>query len=32
MGTSAAMSTIMTLCLLLISVAMLAITRERDAK
>ncbi len=32
MGTSAAMSTVITLCLLLISVAMLAITRERDAK
>jgi multiple sugar transport system permease protein len=31
MGSSAAMSTIMTLCLLLISVAMLALTRERKS-
>ena len=32
MGSSAAMSTILTLCLLLISLAMLSLTRERDAK
>ena len=32
MGSSAAMSTIFTLCLLLISLAMLGLTRERDAK
>jgi hypothetical protein len=32
MGSAAAMSTIFTLCLLLISGAMLAITRERGAK
>jgi multiple sugar transport system permease protein len=32
MGSSAAMSTILTLCLLLISVGMLSLTRERDAK
>jgi multiple sugar transport system permease protein len=31
MGTSAAMSTILTLCLLLISLAMLALTRERTS-
>ena len=32
MGSSAAMSTILTLCLLLISLVMLSFTRERDAK
>ena len=32
MGTSAAMSTILTLCLLLISLAMLSLTRERTSK
>jgi len=32
MGTSAAMSTILTLCLLLVSLAMLGLTRERNAK
>ena len=32
MGSSAAMSTILTLCLLLISLLMLSLTREKDAK
>jgi ABC-type sugar transport system permease subunit len=32
MGASAAMSTILTVCLLLISLAMFSLTRERNAK